>query len=136
MKISIVIPVYNNENTLNILHSSIKKIFNKKKEKYEIIFVNDGSIDNSLKKIKKICLQDSNVFCIDLTKNFGQRFATIAGVRFSTGDYVLNLDADLQDPVYLVELFIKKILTSKKDIILAVRRSVKEAFFRKLTSYF
>ena len=134
-KFSIIIPVFNNEQTINLLYREIKKVFKKIKANYEIIFVDDGSPDNSYRKIKNICEVDKNVICVKLTKNFGQRFATIAGLEYSSGDYVINLDADLQDPPELIKKFYDKIKNKNTDLLIAARNSVKESLFRKFTSF-
>lgn len=134
-KISIIIPVFNNDQTISLLYSEIKKVFKKIKANYQIVFVDDGSFDNSYKKIKNICDIDKNVLCIKLTKNFGQRFATMAGLKYSSGDYITNLDADLQDPPNLVKKFYDKIKNKNTDLLIAARSSVKESLFRKFTSF-
>ncbi len=131
-KISIIIPVFNNEQTINLLYSEIKKVFKKIKIYYEIIFVDDGSPDNSYKKIKNICDVDKNVICVKLTKNFGQRFATIAGLEYSSGDYVINLDADLQDPPELIKKFYDKIKNKNTE---TKKKIVIYPFLRKFTSF-
>ena len=134
-KISIIIPVFNNEQTINLLYREIKKVFKEIKANYEIVFVDDGSPDNSYKKIKNICDVDKNVICVKLSKNFGQRFATISGLKYSSGDYITNLDADLQDPPQLIKKFYDKIKNKNTDLLIAARSSVKESLFRKLTSF-
>tara|TARA_B110000027_G_C16097873_1_gene291644 strand:+ start:633 stop:1568 length:936 start_codon:yes stop_codon:yes gene_type:complete len=134
-KISIIIPVYNNEATIELIHKRIIKTFKKIKINYEIVFVDDYSLDNSYKKIKKICAIDKNVVCIKLTKNFGQRFATMAGLKHASGDFITNLDADLQDPPELIEKIYNKIRSKDSNLIIAARNSVKENLIRRFTSF-
>ena len=124
-KISVLIPVYNNQETINSIYLRIKKTIFKIKQNYEIIFIDDGSKDESYKKIKNICLIDKNVICIKLTKNFGQRFALMAGLKHSSGDFIINLDADLQDPPPENNIKISKLLY-KNEIVIAARNTSSE----------
>ena len=98
MKLSIVIPVYNSENILkelvNQITSEIKKIDSI--SDYEIILVNDKSIDGSWQTIEKICDENKYVAGIDLMKNVGQHNAIIAGIKSSNSDFVITMDDDLQ----------------------------------------
>jgi len=132
-KISVIIPVYNNQQTLLELYQKLVKVFAKIKQNYQIIFIDDGSKDQSYKKIKKICLKNKKVSCIKLAKNFGQRFALMAGLKYSTGDYLINIDADLQDPPELIEKIFNE-LRKNNHVVLAARRSSSENIFRKLSS--
>lgn len=132
-KISVIIPVYNNQQTLLELYQKLVKVFAKIKQNYQIIFIDDGSKDQSYKKIKKICLKNKKVSCIKLSKNFGQRFALMAGLKYSTGDYLINIDADLQDPPELIEKIFNE-LRKNNHVVLAARRSSSENIFRKLSS--
>ena len=131
-KISVLIPVYNNQETINSIYLRIKKTIFKIKQNYEIIFIDDGSKDESYKKIKNICLIDKNVICIKLTKNFGQRFALMAGLKHSSGDFIINLDADLQDPPEIISKISK--LLYKNEIVIAARNTSSESFIRKFSS--
>tara|TARA_Y100000816_G_scaffold148532_1_gene105491 strand:- start:1970 stop:2896 length:927 start_codon:yes stop_codon:yes gene_type:complete len=132
--ISVIIPVYNNQQTLLELYKKLVKVFAKVKQNYQIIFIDDGSKDQSYNKIKKICLKNKKVSCIKLSKNFGQRFALMAGLKYSTGDYLINIDADLQDPPELIEKIYNE-LRKNNHIVLAARNSSSENIFRKLSSF-
>lgn len=132
-KISIIIPVYNNQQTLLKIYQRLVKLFAKIKQNYQIIFIDDGSKDQSYKKIQKICLKNKKVTCVKLSKNFGQRFALMAGLKYTTGDYVINLDADLQDPPELIEKIFNE-LKKNNDVVLAARSSSSENIFRKFSS--
>ncbi len=133
-KISILIPVYNNSLTLNVLYKrillTIKSI---KKFKYQIIFVNDNSKDNSETLLNKISIKDKNVTVIHLSKNFGQAAAIYAGFDFVKGDYVICFDADLQDPPELIKTIVKE-FKKKNDIVIASRKSSQENIFRTIAS--
>jgi glycosyltransferase involved in cell wall biosynthesis len=134
MKISVLIPVYNNEFTIIELYERLIAVFNETNFKYEIIFIDDCSSDKSYEKIINICMHNKNVILVKLLKNVGQRFALMAGLKCASGDYILNLDADLQDPPELIKLIFNKIL-KKSDLIIGVRLKTSESFIRKLTSY-
>lgn len=98
--VSIVIPVYNNSLTLKLLYDRIitDLISIKQEYDYEIIFVNDGSKDNSLEILLSLSSEDSRVAVINLSKNFGQIYAILAGWRYAKGDVSIDFSADLQDP--------------------------------------
>ena len=103
-KISIIVPCYNEEESLPLFYKEIEKIRNKDFAEIELeyIFVNDGSKDNTLKEIKALEEQDEKVKYISFSRNFGKESAMFAGLEASTGDYVTLMDADLQDPPALL----------------------------------
>jgi dolichol-phosphate mannosyltransferase len=106
--ISVIIPVFNEENNIDLLYSRIIEVCKKIAISYELIFVNDGSYDNSLELIKRIAGTDKNVKFIDFSRNFGHQIAITAGMDKASGKYIVFIDADLQDPPELIEnLFLK-----------------------------
>lgn len=103
--LSIIIPVYNSQNNLESL---VKQIQEKIKIEYEIILINDESIDNSWEIIKKISFSEKNIIGINLLKNVGQDNAIMAGLYHANGSYVIIMDDDLQhDPNYIMDLYKK-----------------------------
>jgi len=96
-KVSIVIPVCNEEGNIKTLQSALTKHLNKLTSYFEIIYVNDGSSDSSLEVIKEICRLDPNAKCISLSRNFGQDAALAAGLKEASGETVITMDADMQD---------------------------------------
>ena len=102
MKISIVIPCYNEQEAIPYFYREINKISKKMKEEFEFIFVNDGSKDNTLITIKRLSKKDTRIKYIDLSRNFGKEAAMLAGLEYSKGDLVAIMDADLQDPPALL----------------------------------
>lgn len=107
-KISIVVPCFNEEETIPIFYEEVNKIGEKLKEKadLEFVFVNDGSKDKTLLKLRKLAKQDKRVRYISFSRNFGKEAAMIAGLEYTTGDYVTTMDVDLQDPpALLIEMF-------------------------------
>ena len=122
-KISIVIPVFNEENNI----PELVKALNKQRNsfyKYEIIFVNDGSTDNSEAVIRSICQSHNDAKLVSFTKNYGHEIAMSAGMDMSSGDAVIFMDADLQHPPHMIESMLK-IWEGGKKIVLT-RRTANE----------
>jgi glycosyltransferase involved in cell wall biosynthesis len=103
-KISIIVPCYNEEKSLSIFYDEIKKVQLQMKNivTLEIIFVNDGSKDNTLKILREFSKKDECIKYISFSKNFGKEAAMLAGYKSATGDYAAVMDADLQDPPSLL----------------------------------
>ena len=117
MDISIVIPLLNEQNSLEELTSSASSVINDLKLEFEIILIDDGSTDNSWKIISKICSSNKNIKAIRFLKNFGKSQALSAGFKACNGDVVITMDADLQDdPNEIPELY-KKISEENFDLV-------------------
>jgi len=117
MNLSIVIPLLNEQNSLEELTNSISTVVKSLRLEFEIILIDDGSTDNSWKTISKICSNNQNVKGIRFLKNFGKSQALSAGFKACKGDVVVTMDADLQDdPNEIPELY-KKINEEKLDLI-------------------
>lgn len=117
MDISIVIPLLNEQNSLEELSSSVSSVINDLNLKYEIILIDDGSTDNSWKIISKICTKNQYIKGIRFLKNFGKSQALSAGFKACNGDVVITMDADLQDdPNEIPELY-KKISEEDFDLV-------------------
>ena len=102
-KITIVVPIYNEEEAIPIFYKEIKKLAKKMSEfEFEYIFVDDGSKDNSLEIVKRLYSNDKNVKYISFSRNFGKEAGMLAGLERATGDYVTIMDVDLQDPPNLL----------------------------------
>ena len=113
-KISIIIPCYNEEESLPYFYKEIDKISKQIKANFEFIFVNDGSKDNTISIIRKYSKKDKRVKYLNFSRNFGKEAAMYAGLEHSTGDYLAIMDADLQDPPSLLPEMLK-ILEDKKN---------------------
>lgn len=100
MKLSVIVPCYNEEQSLNYFYDEVIKYLN---FEYELIFVNDGSKDNTLDTLKQLKNVNHNIKIINLSRNFGKEAAMYAGLVESKGEYVVIMDADLQDPPYLLK---------------------------------
>ncbi|MCR5618730.1 MAG: glycosyltransferase family 2 protein [Lachnospiraceae bacterium] len=124
-KISIVIPVYYNSDTLRDLYDDLKNKVLGTIGEYEIVFVDDGSGDESWKIMNGIRLEDSNVKCVKLSRNFGEHAAIFAGLSVCTGDCAVTKQADLQEDSSLI-LQMYESWKKGNEIVLAARRSRKD----------
>ena len=115
--ISIIIPCYNEEDSIPLIYNELKKVSNNMKYDFEFIFVNDGSIDNSLSVLKKLSAKDKQVKYIHFSRNFGKEAAMYAGLSKSKGDYVTIMDADLQDPPSLLPEMLRLIKEEGYDSV-------------------
>ena len=107
-KITIITPAYNEEESLPYLYERLEKLMNSiNNYEFEILFVNDGSKDNTLNLIKEYRNKDERISYVDFSRNFGKETAMIAGLDYATGDCVIFMDADLQDPPELIPELIK-----------------------------
>ncbi len=122
MKLSLVIPIYNESGNIDKLYQSIKSALSK--FKYEIIFVDDGSTDKSVEEI--LSIKDKKVKLIKFCRNYGQTPAMKAGIELAQGEYIVTLDGDLQnDPTDIPKLY-DKIKNSDYDIVTGIRKKRKD----------
>lgn len=135
MKISLVVPVFNEEDAIPIFYRTVKE----KLSSYnlEIIFINDGSTDSTEQIIKSIQNNDESVLVINFIRNFGKEAALLAGLEHSSGDAVIPVDVDLQDPIEVIPLLINK-WQEGWPIVLAKRndRRSDSRFKRKTAAWF
>lgn len=106
--ISVVIPVFNEANNLALLNARLSAVMAGCEQSFEVIFVNDGSQDDTLEKIRSLCEQSTNFRALSLSRNFGKEVAITAGLDKARGDAVIIMDADLQHPPELISQFIEK----------------------------
>ncbi|WP_369997923.1 glycosyltransferase family 2 protein [Winogradskyella sp.] len=134
--ISAIVPVYNEGENLMELYDRLKTTLKSISEKHQIIFVNDGSKDDSLIKILSIAEEDSKVFYLNLSRNFGHQIAVSAGLEYCDAECTVIIDADLQDPPELIEQLYKK-HKEGYDVVYAKRKKREgESFLKKLTAKF
>ena len=108
MTISVVIPCFNEENSIPFFYSEMERIQIEMKKKFEYIFINDGSTDNTLSVLRRLNASNPNVHYLSFSRNFGKDAALYAGLQRATGDYVTVMDADLQDPPeLLIDMYAK-----------------------------
>lgn len=135
IKLSVVIPLYNEEGNLDLLYNELKGSL--KDFEYEIIFVDDGSQDNSFEILKKISESDSKVKIIQLAKNFGQSAAFQAGFDKASYDTIITLDADLQNDPLDIKKMVDHLVENNFDMVVGWRKKRKDPFFsKKLPSFF
>lgn len=121
MKISLIIPCYNEEEALPIFYRETKKVLTDMNCDHEILFVNDGSCDGTLSVLKELAGQDDKVIYLSFSRNFGKESAMYAGFCNASGDYVAVMDADMQDPPALLPDMLKKLEEEEYDSV-ATRR--------------
>jgi glycosyltransferase involved in cell wall biosynthesis len=133
MTLSVVIPVYNEEENVRLLHESLRNALDPLNQEYELLFVDDGSTDTTLPILEEIQAQDNKVVVLNLRRNFGQTAAFAAGFDFSRGDVVVTMDGDLQnDPADIPKLLE---LIKESDLVSGWRKKRKDPFFsRRLPS--
>ena len=124
-KLSVVVSVYNEEKALREFYKDLEQIKNSGWE-HEIIFVNDGSADNSLSILEELAKEDHDVKLISFSRNFGHEAAMIAGIDHSTGDGIICMDADLQHPPECIPQIIEK-FSAGYEVINMVRIKNKSA---------
>ena len=116
-KVSIIVPCYNEEESIPLFYKEIKKVFSKINYKLELIFVEDGSKDKTLELIKNLSKKDKEANYISLSRNFGKEAAMWAGLKHSTGDYITVMDCDLQDPPTLIPEMLRLIEEEDYDVV-------------------
>lgn len=132
--ISLIVPCFNEEEALPFFYEETVKVLKELKEDYELIFVNDGSSDNTLDVIKGLAKRDKKVFYISFSRNFGKESAMYAGICNANGDYVGFIDADLQHPPVLIKQMIEKIENGEYDC--AACRRVDRTGDKKIRTWF
>lgn len=133
-KYSVVVPCYNEEETVNAFYDAVIPVMEQTKERFEIIFVNDGSKDRTEELLLELAKKDKRVKVINFSKNFGQQAAILAGFTEAEGDAVVDIDVDLQDPVEAILPMIEK-WKEGFDVVHGKRLVRKgETFFKKKTS--
>lgn len=137
MKISLVVPVFNEEEAIPIFYKTVRENEELKKHEVEIIFINDGSKDSTESIINALAIADSLVKPLSFTRNFGKEPALFAGLDHATGDAVIPIDVDLQDPIDIIPVLIEK-WQEGADVVLAKRtdRSTDGWLKRKTAEWF
>lgn len=134
MIISIVVPIYNEEQNIGLLYKRLTASIALLKVSYELLFVNDGSTDNSFFLIKELATSDKNVRYINLSRNFGHQIAVTAGIDNCKGDAVVIIDADLQDPPELIEDLYRKMQEGFEVVYARRRNRSGESILKKATA--
>lgn len=137
MKISLVVPVFNEEQAIELFYRAVRQEPGLRNYLLEIIFINDGSADSTEGLARALALIDEDVVVINFSRNFGKEPALFAGLEFSSGDAVIPIDVDLQDPIEVIPRLIAE-WQNGADVVLAKRRnrSADSYLKRKFASMF
>ncbi|MCT2347256.1 glycosyltransferase family 2 protein [Niallia taxi] len=131
---SIVIPVYNEEEVIEHTYERLKTVMQSSDGNYELLFINDGSKDRSVDILLQLSEQDKTIKIVDFSRNFGHQIAITAGMDYASGNAIVIIDADLQDPPELILEMIQK-WKEGYDVVYAKRTARKgETFFKKQTA--
>ena len=131
-KVTILIPCYNEEQSLPLLYQELSSLIdNHQAYDWEILFVNDGSKDNTIHLIKQLSNQDNRIAYVDLSRNFGKEAAMLAGFDYATGDCMVIMDADLQHPPHLIPKMLKYWEEGYDDVYAKRTTRGKESWLRK-----
>lgn len=134
--ISVIVPVYNEEKNIPLLYKQLAEQFKKLKDyEFELVFIDDGSHDATMRKIGQISRKDKRVRGIEFTRNFGKETATTAGLNAARGKAAIMLDADLQHPVAILPEFISKWQKGAEIVVGVRRRYKKESLQKRLNSW-
>ncbi|MCW2488757.1 glycosyltransferase family 2 protein [Candidatus Symbiopectobacterium sp. NZEC127] len=137
MKISLVVPVFNEADTIPIFYKAVREMESLKQYQVEILFINDGSTDATESIINALAVSDELVYPLSFTRNFGKEPAIFAGLENATGDVIIPIDVDLQDPIEIIPALIEK-WQHGADMVLAKRsdRSTDGHLKRKTAEWF
>ena len=135
-KITILVPCYNEEAVVNEFYARTQRVIDKiQNYEFELLFINDGSRDATLKIIKTLRIKDTRVSYVDLSRNFGKEIAMIAGIDYINSDAMVVMDADLQDPPELLPEMISWWEQGYKDVYAKRRSRAGESWFKKWSSH-
>lgn len=131
-KVSILVPCYNEEASLPLLYPELQKLMDNEKDyEWEVLFVNDGSKDNTISIIRELRNSDKRICYVDLSRNFGKENAMLAGFDYVTGDCMVIMDADLQDPPSLIPDMLRYWKEGYDDVYAKRNNRGKESWLRK-----
>jgi glycosyltransferase involved in cell wall biosynthesis len=132
--VSIIIPVYNEAPNIRALHRELASCIERLAYKFELIFVDDGSTDNSMEQLESLARRDKRVRLVEFARNFGKEAAVSAGLHAARGDAAIMIDADLQHPPQMIGTFLNE-WRKGADVVVGVRNySKKEGWFKRWSS--
>jgi glycosyltransferase involved in cell wall biosynthesis len=121
VKVSLIVPVFNEEQAISLFHQAVRRELKLDPYEVEIVFINDGSTDQTAEQAKALAQVDEQVLLINFSRNFGKEPALFAGLEYATGDAVIPMDVDLQDPISVIPRLIAE-WQKGADVVLAKRR--------------
>ena len=122
MKVSLIVPVFNEEQAVELFYRAVRRELTLDGVEFEIVFINDGSTDRTADQVTALAQADELVTLINFSRNFGKEPALFAGLEYATGDAVIPMDVDLQDPINVIPLLIEQ-WQKGADVVLAKRRN-------------
>ncbi|WP_223489075.1 glycosyltransferase family 2 protein [Pseudomonas sp. A-RE-19] len=122
MKVSLIVPVFNEEQAISLFYQAVRRELKLDPCEVEIVFINDGSTDRTAEQAKALAQVDEQVLLINFSRNFGKEPALFAGLEYATGDAVIPMDVDLQDPISVIPQLITE-WQKGADVVLAKRRN-------------
>ncbi len=134
-KYSFIIPIYNEEETINEMYRRMSAVMDRMDGNVELILINDGSRDRSIHLLRDLHDQDSRVCYLSLARNFGHQIAVTAGLNFARGQVVVILDADLQDPPELIPDMVEKWKQGYQVVYAQRTQRRQESWFKRFTAY-
>lgn len=135
MKVSVVVPCYNEESVIVETNTQLNAVLSKHFADYEIVYVNDGSRDKTREILLSFREKFPHVKSVHFSRNFGHQPAVSAGIKHALGDYIIIIDADLQDPPALIPDMVRKAEEEHANVVYAVRKSrMGESWFKKITA--
>jgi dolichol-phosphate mannosyltransferase len=132
---SLIIPIYNEEENITELYRRVRSVIDRLEQSVELIFINDGSRDHSLKLIQNLQKKDDRICYLSLARNFGHQIAVTAGLNFARGQAVIILDADLQDPPELIPDLLEKWRQGYQVVYAQRTKRKNEGWFKRFTAY-
>ncbi|NWF97833.1 MAG: glycosyltransferase family 2 protein [Nitrospirae bacterium] len=133
MTLSVVVPLYNEEENVRLLHQKLREALDPAVEEYELLFVDDGSTDSTLRILEELQAKDNHITVLSLRRNFGQTAAFAAGFDFARGEVIVTMDGDLQNDPADIPKFLN--LIKENDLVSGWRKKRKDPFFsRRLPS--
>ncbi|WDH34250.1 glycosyltransferase family 2 protein [Pseudomonas chlororaphis] len=131
MKISLIVPVFNEEQAIGLFYQAVRRELRFEQGEVEIVFINDGSSDCTAEEVKALAQMDEQVLLINFSRNFGKEPALFAGLEHASGDAVIPMDVDLQDPISVIPRLIEE-WQKGADVVLAKRRRrTADSFLRR-----
>jgi len=135
MKLSVIVPAYNEEANIRPLYDRLVPVLEKISPEHEILFVDDGSTDGTLRAIEALASNDRNVGFVSFSRNFGHEIASTAGLDRAGGDAVVLIDADLQDPPELIETMVERWENGAEVVFAQRRKRARESVLKRLTAW-
>jgi len=134
IRYSIIIPAFNEEAVINKTYRRLKQVMESLNEPYELLFVNDGSRDQTAEIIEGFAASDPSVKLLDFSRNFGHQIAITAGMDYASGDAIIIIDADLQDPPELIPQMIDQWRQGYEVVYAKRSERMGETFFKRMTA--